>query len=66
MSFKAVKNLTQCSEQLHTDSVSNEWLSKRNSSEPIAIAENELIGAANSIEEASAKLTKLRHCHIHV
>lgn len=58
--------MTQCSEQLRVDSVSAEWLSERNLAEPIAVAENELIGAANSIEEASVKLARLRPRQIHV
>lgn len=65
MTFKAVNNLKLCSERLRTDLVSNEC-SMYNSAEPITIAENELIGVANSIEEASTKLAKLRHCQIHV
>ena len=36
------------------------------SAEPTVVAENELMGAANSIEEAAIKLAKLRPRQVHV
>uniref|UniRef100_A0A915D6V7 I/LWEQ domain-containing protein n=1 Tax=Ditylenchus dipsaci TaxID=166011 RepID=A0A915D6V7_9BILA len=56
---KAVGDLAQCGEQLRADS---NW---PENSEPTVIAENELMGAANSIEEAAVKLAKLRPRQVH-
>lgn len=51
--FQVVGELANCVELLKGDS----WTDP---SDPAAVAENELIGAANSIEAAAVKLSKLR------
>ncbi|CAJ0573825.1 unnamed protein product, partial [Mesorhabditis spiculigera] len=50
---KAVKDLTGCAELLKGDT----W---QGPSDPTAIAENELLGAASAIESAAVKLAELR------
>lgn len=51
--FQVVGELVSCGELLKGDS----WTDP---SDPTAVAENELIGAANSIEAAAVKLSQLR------
>lgn len=51
--FQVVGELASCGELLKGDS----WTDP---SDPTAVAENELIGAANSIEAAAVKLFQLR------
>lgn len=58
-------DLAQCGEQLRADS-STAWLTADNGEASTVIAENELLGAANSIEEAAVKLARLRPRQVHV
>ena len=57
---KTVGELALCGEQLKSESG---WV---DTSEPAVIAENELLGAANSIEAAAVKLSQLRPRQVHV
>lgn len=57
--FQVVGELANCGELLKGDSWSDP-------SDPTAVAENELIGAANSIEAAAVKLAQLRPRQVHV
>lgn len=60
--FKVVADLAHCGEQLRADT-STPWLDGEATT---ALAENELLGAANSIEEAAVKLARLRPRQVHV
>lgn len=56
--LKVVAELVNCGELLNDD--------LSDPSDPTVIAENELLGAANSIESASVKLAQLKPRQIHV
>jgi len=51
--------LSYCGEQLHSSSPNPE-------EKPLLLAENELLGAASSIEAASNKLSQMRPRQVHV
>ena len=51
--------MSHCGEQLHSSSPNPE-------EKPLVVAENELLGAASSIEAVSNKLSQLRPRQVHV